>query len=287
METIVRSASKEVLIAPERPTVLIGERLNPTGKKKLAQALTNGDLDYVSREALAQAQAGADILDINVGLTGLDESSLMVRVVETVSKVVNLPLCLDSHSPETLRAALAVCGGRPLINSVNAEGRSLETILPLAKEFSAAVIALPMDELGIPDSAQGRLELCFKIIERAAEAGLDKADIVFDGLAMTVGADQRAGRVTLDTIRLISERIGCNQTLGVSNVSFGLPERCLINQAFLTMAVLAGVDCPVVDVAQVRAAILATDLALGRDPYARRYLTAWRQRSAGQPEVGG
>jgi 5-methyltetrahydrofolate--homocysteine methyltransferase len=258
--------------------VLIGERINPTGKKKLAEALINRDMDYVRREATAQADAGADVLDINVGLTETDEAPLMVQVVETVSTAVDLPLCLDSHSPETLRAALEVCPGRPLINSVNAETRSLETILPLVNDFSAAVIALPMDEKGIPDSAQGRMELCLKIVEQAAQAGIPKDDIVFDGLAMTVGADKNAGRITLDTIRLINENIGCNQTLGVSNVSFGLPDRVLFNQTFLTMAIFAGVNCPVVDAAKVKETVLAADMALGRENAAKRYLAAWRKR---------
>jgi 5-methyltetrahydrofolate--homocysteine methyltransferase len=262
--------------------VLIGERLNPTGKKRLAAALSAGDLSYVQQEARAQVDAGADILDVNVGVSGLDEPSLMAQAVEAIMSVVDVPLCLDSNSAQTLEAALRVYQGKPLINSVNAEERSLETILPLVKEYDAAVIALPMDEKGIPGEAGGRTELAHKIIERAQTYGISADSLVFDALAMSVGADRWAGVVTLETIRRLKADFGVNQTLGASNVSFGLPDRSLVNNAFLPMAMAAGVNCPVVDAVKAREMVLAADLVLGLDEFARRYIGAFRQRQAAQ-----
>jgi len=278
VQTKVSSHSKKVIISHELPTVLIGERINPTGKGKLASALTAGDFEYVSREAKAQVASGADILDINVGVPGLDETDLLPRAVETVMKGVDAPLCLDSNNPEALRAALRIYEGKALINSVNAEEESLDKILDLAKEFGAAVIALPMDEKGIPAETDGRLELGYKIMERAGRGGIGPEDIVFDALAMSVGADGKTGRVTLQTISKIRDNFDTNQTLGASNVSFGLPDRGLINGAFLPMVLAAGVNCPMVDAARVRDQVLAVDVVLGLDKYAKRYTAAYRQR---------
>lgn len=280
METKLSSGAREIVIQTDGPTVLIGERINPAGKKKMAQALSEGAFDYLRREAAAQVEAGADIIDVNVGVSGLDEAELMVRAVETVMAAVDAPLCLDSNSSKALRAGLEVYQGKALINSVSAEKRSLRDILPLVKEFGAAVIALPMDENGIPDQPGQRLELARKIRERTDSLGIPAEDVVFDGLAMTVGADTKAGLATLETIRLIKAQFGANMTLGVSNISFGIPNRPVLNRAFLALAVFAGVNCPVVDAAQVRETVLAVDLARGRDEYARRYLRAYRQGQA-------
>jgi 5-methyltetrahydrofolate--homocysteine methyltransferase len=283
METTLKGTGKTVAISPEKPTVLIGERINPTGKKRLAAALAEGDLTIVRQEAEAQVAAGADVLDVNVGAAGLDEVDLLPKALRLVMETVDVPVCIDSANPEALRAALAVHRelapqGKPLINSVNGEEARLEAVLPLVAEYGAAVIGLAMDDDGIPATAGKRLEIVRKIVERAEGAGIARQDIVIDCLALTVGADSSTGLVTLDAIRLVREELGVNMTLGASNVSFGLPEREVVNRIFLALAIQAGVTCPIVDAAKVRPAILAVDLVLGRDEYGMRYIRSYRQR---------
>jgi 5-methyltetrahydrofolate--homocysteine methyltransferase len=283
METILKSMGKTVTISPEKPTVLIGERINPTGKKRLAAALAKGDLTIVRQEAEAQVAAGAAVLDVNAGAAGLDEVDLLPKALRLVMETVDVPVCIDSANPEALRAALAVYRelapeGKPLINSVNGEEARLEAVLPLVAEYGTGVIGLAMDDDGIPATAEKRLEIVHKIVERAERVGIAREDIVVDCLALTVGADSSAGLVTLEAIRLVREELGVNMTLGASNVSFGLPEREVVNRAFLALAIQMGVTCPIVDVAKVRPAILATDLVLGRDGYGMRYIKAYRQR---------
>jgi len=286
METILKSAKKTVTISPEKPTVLIGERINPTGKKRLAAALVEGNLDVVRKEALAQIEAGADVLDVNVGAAGVDEVDLLPKAVRLVMETVDAPVCIDSADVSALRAALAVHQeispeGKPLINSVNGEEDRLEQVLPLVAEFKAAVIGLAMDDDGIPDTSEKRLAVARKIVERAEALGIPRADVAIDCLALTVGADSQAARITLEAIQMVREELGVNMTLGASNVSFGLPEREVINWAFLAMTIQNGVNCPIVDAAKVRPAILASDLLLGRDEYAMRYIKAYKQRAKG------
>jgi len=278
METRVSSPTKEVIIGDDQPTVLIGERINPAGKKKLTEALKAGNLEIVRREALAQAQAGADILDVSVGTFGVDEVTLLPRAVQTVIDTVDIPLCLDSAVPKALEAALKVYKGKPLINSVTGEEHSLAKILPLVKEYGAAVIGLVQDEKGIPKDSERRVAVAHKIVERAEAAGIAREDIIIDCLAFAVGADPSSGPAVLEAIRKIKAELGVNLTLGASNVSFGLPDRNLLNNAFVVMAIAAGVTCLIVDVAKVRPAVLAADLILGRDKRARRYIEAYRQR---------
>jgi 5-methyltetrahydrofolate--homocysteine methyltransferase len=278
METKVSSATKEVIIADGQPTVLIGERINPTGKKKLAEALKAGNLEIVSEEALAQVQARADIIDINVGMVGVDEVSLLPQAVQAVMDTVDAPLCLDSANSQALAAALKAYKGKPLVNSVTGEERSLEKVLPLVREYRAAVIGLLQDDEGIPNNPERRLAIAGKIVDRAQAVGIPSHDIIIDCLAGTVGADTNAGLVTIETIRRVKAELGLNLTLGASNVSFGLPDRDLLNSAFVAMAIAAGVTCLIVDVARVRPMVLAADLVLGRDRHARRYIEAYRQR---------
>ena len=283
METVLKGTVKEVIIGDGRPTVIIGERINPTGKKKLAAALVAGDLEIVRREALAQVEAGADVLDINVGAAGVDEVDLLPRAVRLVMETVDVPVCIDSPNVEALAAALAVHrelapAGKPLINSVNGEEASLARLLPLVAEYGAAVIGLCMDDEGIPDTPERRLAVARKIIERAEGMGIPREDVLIDCLALTVGADSKAGWTTLEAIRLVKEELGVNMALGASNISFGLPEREVINGAFIAIAIAAGLNCPIVDAAKVRPHVLAADLALGRDDYAMRYIKAFRQR---------
>ena len=278
METRVSSATKEVVISDGRSTVLIGERINPTGKKKLAAELKAGNMELVRREALAQVQAGADILDVNVGVTGVDQVALLPQAVQAVMKVVDVPLCLDSDDPKALEAALKVYQGKPIINSVTGQERSLEEVLPLVKEYGTAVIGLTMDDEGIPNDPDRRVAIARKIVERAEALGIPREDIIIDCLTLTVGADSKAGLVTIEAIRRVKAELGVNMTLGASNISFGLPDRDLLNSVFLAIVIAAGVNCPIVDVAKVRPAILAADLVMGRDKYAMRYIEAYRQR---------
>ena len=278
METKISSAKREVVISDSGPTILIGERINPTGKKKLAGALKAGNFDVVRQEATAQVEAGADILDVNVVATDVDEISVLPKAIETVMGAVDVPLCIDINNPAALKEDLTIYEGKPVVNSVSGEERSLNEVLPLVKEYGTAVIGLALDDSGIPKEAGRRLEVAHKIIERAEALGIPREDIIIDCLALAVGSDDRAGFVTLEAISMVKAELGVNQTLGASNISFGLPDRPLINKAFLSLAIEAGVTCPTVDAAQVRASILVTDLILGRDRFAQRYIKDYRQR---------
>ncbi|NLE43278.1 MAG: dihydropteroate synthase [Chloroflexi bacterium] len=283
METVLKSAAKTVVIGADKPTVFIGERINPTGKKKLAAALVAGDLEVVRKEALAQVEVGADVLDVNVGAAGVDEVSLLPQALQLVMETVEVPVCIDTANVNALRAALSLHrelapGGKPLINSVNGEEARMDDVLPLVKEYGAAVICLAMDDEGIPCTGEGRVAVVRRIVERADALGIPREDLIVDCLALTVGADPNAAVVTLDAIRGVKEEFGFNMTLGASNVSFGLPEREVINWAFLAMVAMAGVNCPIVDVAKVRPALLAADLLLGRDSFGMRYITAYKKR---------
>jgi 5-methyltetrahydrofolate--homocysteine methyltransferase len=278
METKVSSDSKQVIIGDNQPTVLIGERINPTGKKKLAEALKAGDLEIVRKEALAQMQAGADIIDVNVGVFGIDEAALLPKAVQAVMETVDTPLCIDSSNPDALEAALKVYKGKPLVNSVTGEEHSLKRVLPLIRKHGAAVIGLVQDEDGIPKDAEGRLRVAHKIVEKVEAAGIPREDLVIDCLAFAVGAEPASGVAVIEAIRRIKAELGVNMTMGASNVSFGLPNRELLNNAFVVIVAAAGATCLIVDVAKVRSIILAADLVLGRDMRARRYIEAYRQR---------
>jgi len=271
METILRGKTKQVKISPQDMFVIIGEKINPTGRKKLAAALQEGNLSYVQQLALNQVEAGADILDVNVGVPGVDEPALMTQVVQMLAQNFDLPLCLDSADPKALAAGLAVAPGKVLINSVNAKVVSLDAILPLVKEHGAAVIGLAMGE-EIPTSAEGRLADAGKIIEAAGRLSIPVEDVIIDPLVLTVGAESHAAAVTLQTIALVREKFGVNINIGASNVSFGLPERDTINQAFLALAVGAGATCAITDPVKYARLLKAVDLLLGRDSYAMRYV---------------
>jgi len=278
METKISSATKEVIISDERPTVLIGERINPSGRKKLTEALKAGNLDIVRKEAKAQSEAGADILDVNVSTFGVDEAALLAKAVKAVMDTVDIPLCLDSANAEALEAALKVYKGKPLINSVTGEEHSLAKILPLVKKYGAAIVGLVQDDEGIPHDAKRRLAIAEKIVKRAEAAGVPRDDIIIDCLCLAVGAEMAAGTAILDAARQIKKELGVNLTLAVSNISFGLPDRDLLNNAFLAMAIAAGVTCVIADVNKVRSSVLAADLILAHDKYARRYTESYRQR---------
>lgn len=278
METRVSSATREVIIGGGRPTVFIGERINPTGKKRLAEALRAGDLSVVREEALAQVAAGADILDVNVGATGVDEIEMLPKAVQAVAEAVEVPLCIDSRKIKALAAAIKVCPGRPIVNSVTGEEASLEEVLPLVKEYNLPVIGLTLDERGIPAEAAARVEIAHKIVERAESIGIPREDVIIDCLTLSLGANVKAGLSTLEATKRVRDELGVNQTQGCSNISHGLPNRPILNGAYLAMAIEAGLTCPTVDVAQVKLAVLSADLILGRDNYAMRFITAFREQ---------
>lgn len=280
MITTLKSIKKEIKIGIDRPFVMIGEKINPTGHKKLAAALTEGNFDYVREIAERQIAWGADVLDINVGVPGIDEPAMIKRIVELVTSLVDAPLCIDSGNPEVLAAGLAAAPGKPLVNSVSGEERRLESVLPLVKERGAAVIGLTMDDNGIPKTAEERVVVAEKILERAARLGIPAEDVIIDPLVLTVGSESKAGLITLQTIELLRKNLGVNVNLGASNVSFGLPDRPTVNQAFLALTIQAGATCAITDAVKLGATIRAADLLLGKDDYAMRYIKHFRTTEA-------
>lgn len=277
MHTILKSEKKEVTIGFDKPFVIIGEKLNPTGIKKLGQALVERNMDYVKHLAKRQVDWGADVLDVNVGHPQIEEAEVMPIVVEAVQSVTDVPLCIDSNEPKILEAGLnAIKGGKPLVNSVNGEEKQLATVLPIVKARGAAVIGLAIGDEGIPATAEGRLAAAGKIIERAAKIGIPIEDIIIDPLVMTVGHNSAAATVTIKAIELIREKFGVNISLGASNVSFGLPDRHSVNAAMLSLAMQVGATTSITDPIKLGAAIKATDLLLGRDANSMRYLKYFR-----------
>ncbi|MFN8434376.1 MAG: dihydropteroate synthase [Anaerolineales bacterium] len=277
MHTILKSEKKEVVIGFDKPFVIIGEKLNPTGIKKLGQALVERNMDYVKHLAKRQVDWGADVLDVNVGHPQIEEAEVMPLVVEAVQSVTDVPLCIDSNEPKILEAGLnAIKGGKPLVNSVNGEEKQLSTVLPIVKARGAAVIGLTIADEGIPPTAEGRLAAAAKIIERAAKVGIPVEDIIIDPLVMTVGHNSLAATVTLKAIELIKKEFDVNISLGASNVSFGLPDRHSVNAAMLSIAMLTGVTTSITDPIKLGSTIRATDLLMGRDPNSMRYLKYFR-----------
>jgi 5-methyltetrahydrofolate--homocysteine methyltransferase len=278
LDTVLRSRTREVVISIDRPFVVIGERINPTGRKVLAAEMKEGRMDRVRADAIAQAAAGAHMLDVNAGIPAADEPALLVAAINAVAEVSDLPICIDSSVMEALEAALAAYEGKALVNSVTAEDERMDRILPLVKKHGAAVIAMANDETGISMVPEERVAIARRIIERAAEYGIPPEDVIIDPIAMTVAADPTCGLVTLETMRLIRDQLGNNMTCGASNVSFGLPDRATVNAAFLPLAMHAGLTCAITNplVPEVRRAVLAGDLLLGHDEYAMRWISSYR-----------
>lgn len=272
MKTILTGKSKSVEICTEGPVVIIGESINPTRRKKLVSTLDSGDFSYVLELAKLQIEAMADVLDVNVGYPGVDDEKLLPATVKILQDNFDIPLCLDTPNPKAVEAALKVASGKCLINSVNGEERSMTALLPVAKEYGAAVIALVMDDDGITHDPLKRLSIAEKIINRAVSIGIKQEDVVIDPLAMAVSADPQACMVTLETIRLVHEKLGHNITMGASNISFGLPGRDAINAAYISLAVFFGLTCPIVNPSAITGAIRASDLVMGRDDFAMRLI---------------
>ena len=272
--------------------VIIGERINPTGKKRFKQALLDGEMDYALLEALSQKEHGAHILDVNVGLPGIDEAQTLKTYVERIQEVVDLPLQLDTANTDALEKALRVYNGKPLVNSVNGKKESLQTVLPLVKKYGAAVVALTLDEKGIPPTVEGRMEIAKRIVAEAEKYGIDKKDIFIDALTLTVATDKNAAKTTLDTVRCVREQLGVHTVLGVSNVSFGLPARDSINAAFFTAALHSGLSAAIINPLSLpmQRAYTAYMAISGRDDNCEKYIrfetqTALSMQTAVQTQV--
>lgn len=287
--TVLRSATKEVVIGADKPFCVIGERINPTGRPVFQAALREGDLSIVAKDVAAQVAGGADVLDINMGVPLTDEAELLVKAIRMVQELTDLPVCIDSSVIEALEAGLQAYQGRALVNSCTAEDDRLAAILPLVKKYDAAIVALPNDEDEIPMEAEKRLALTEKIVRVATEEyGIAIDDIVIDPLAMPIGADSTVGRTTLEVIRGIRERWGLNTTCGASNVSFGMPGRHAINAAWLPLAMSAGMTSAIMDARtpQIVDAVRASDLLLGNDEWGMSWIAAHRARQAAEAAAG-
>jgi 5-methyltetrahydrofolate--homocysteine methyltransferase len=278
-ETRLSSASREVVIGFDRPFVIIGERINPTGRKLLAEEMKSGDFSRVERDVLAQVEAGAHMLDVNAGIPLSDEPAILARTIQLVQSLADLPLSIDSSIVEALEAGLAVYQGKPLVNSVTGEEERLERVLPLIRKYGAAVVAISNDDTGISMDPDIRFAVAKRIVERAADHGIPSSDIIVDPLVMPIGALSGAGRQVFALVRRLREELKVNSICGASNVSFGLPHREGINAAFLPMAIASGMTSAITNplMPGVRASVMAADVLMGHDPDCGRWILAHRQ----------
>jgi len=288
-ETIVSSATKELVIGFERPFVLIGERINPTGRKIMAEEMKVGDYSRVQSDALAQVAAGAHMLDVNAGIPLADEPRILAEAIELVQSLTDVPLSIDSSIIDALEAGLAVYQGKALVNSVTGEDESLDRVLPLVKKHGAAVVAISNDETGISEDVDVRYNVARKIVERAADYGIPACDVVVDPLVMPIGAINSAGREVLKLIHRLRTELKVNTTCGASNVSFGLPNRNGFNGAFISMAIQAGMTSAITNPlhAEVVAASLGADVMLGKDPDCARWIKQFREPAPEGASVRG
>ena len=277
--TVISSATKEVVIGFDRPFVMIGERINPTGRKLLAEEMKNGDFSRVEADALAQVAAGAHMLDVNAGIPLADEPALLARAIQLVQGVTDVPLSIDSSIIEALEAGLAVYQGKPLVNSVTGEDEQMERVLPLVAKYGAAVVAISNDETGISVDPDVRFAVAQKIVRRASDYGIPACDIVVDPLVMPIGAMGTAGRQVFALLRRLVTELKVNTTCGASNVSFGLPERNGINAGFLTMAIASGMTSAITNPmhGEVVKACMAADVMMGHDPDCMRWIRKFRE----------
>jgi 5-methyltetrahydrofolate--homocysteine methyltransferase len=285
VDTVLQSRSRTVTIAIDKPFCVIGERINPTGRKAFAQELRDGNLDRVIEDADAQIAMGADMLDVNAGIPLVDEAELLAQMIRLLQDHTDMPLCIDSSVIEALEAGQDAYEGKALVNSVTGEDERLELILPIVAKHGAAVIGLTNDETGIPETAEKRLEIARKIVSVAGDHGIPPQDVVLDPLAMTVGADPQAVRITLDAIEMIRDELGVNMCLGASNVSFGLPERHTLNAAFLAMGSAHGLTSAIMNALSEECvrSVRASDLMLGKDEWGANWISAHRARQAAVP----
>jgi len=278
-DTVIGSATREHIIGFERPFTMIGERINPTGRKLLAEEMKNGDFSRVEADALAQIAAGAHMLDINAGIPLADEPGLLAQAIELVQGLSDIPICIDSSIVKALESGLEAYNGRALLNSVTGEEERLEEVLPLVKKYDAAVVAISNDETGISEDPDVRFDVAKKIVEHAADYGIKACDIVIDPLVMPIGAMGQAGRQVFDIVHRIRKELKCNTTCGASNISFGLPNRGGINSAFLTMSIAHGMTSAITNPchSEVMDAVMGADVLMGHDPDCLRWIDKYRE----------
>jgi 5-methyltetrahydrofolate--homocysteine methyltransferase len=288
-ETLISSASKEIVIGFDRPFVIIGERINPSGRKILAEEMKRGDYRRVEADAVAQVEAGAHMLDVNAGIPLADEPAILAEAIKLVQSITDVPLSIDSSIVAALESGLAVYQGKALVNSVTGEEERLESVLPLVARHNAAVVAISNDETGISEDPDVRFEVARKIVERAADYGIHHSDVVVDPLVMPIGAINSAGRQVMHIVRRLREELKVNTTCGASNISFGLPNRNGINGAFLTMAIGAGMTSAITNPlhAEVMQAVLGADVMMGHDPDCKRWIRKYREPGAAMEAEGG
>ncbi|MGI9409356.1 MAG: methyltetrahydrofolate cobalamin methyltransferase [Hyphomicrobiaceae bacterium] len=284
--TVVASASREAVIGFDQPFCVIGERINPTGRKKLAAEMQAGDFSTVEADALAQVAAGATMLDVNAGVTSVNpnetEPPLLAKTIELIQQLVDVPLCIDSSVPAALAAGLAVCKGRPLLNSVTGEEERLEEVLPLVKQYDVPVVAISNDETGISEDPDVRFEVARKIVERAQDFGIPPHDVVVDPLVMPIGAMGTAGQQVFQLVRRLRSELKVNTTCGASNISFGLPNRHGINAAFLPMAIAAGMTSAIMNPLrpQEMEAVRAANVLMSTDENCLTWISTYREPAA-------
>jgi len=287
MKTVVSSATKTVVIGPDEPFVIIGERINPTNRKKLAEELRRFDFTRVRGDAVAQVEAGARMLDVNTGIPGADEPGMLKGAIQAVMEVTDAPISIDSSTPEALEAALPAYRGKALVNSVTGEDEMLERLLPLVKKYGAAVIGIANDDTGISNVPEERFAIARKIVERAADHGIPKEDVIIDPLCMPIGANHEFGRITFETMRLIRDGLGVNMSVGAGNVGFGLPDRPPLTASFLQLGMQVGLTASITNALEheIYRTVLAADLMLGRDPFGKKWNAHFRKVSAARAEA--
>ena len=278
-DTVLSSATREVVLGFDRPFVIIGERINPTGRKLLAEEMRAGDFSRVERDVIAQVEAGAHMLDVNAGIPLADEPAILAHTIRLVQSLTDLPLSIDSSIVEALEAGLAAYVGKPLVNSVTGEEERLERVLPLIKKYGAAVVAISNDDTGISEDPDVRFAVAKRIVERAADHGIPASDIIVDPLVMPIGAMRTAGRQVFALVNRLRDELKVNSTCGASNVSFGLPNREGINAAFLPMAIASGMTSAITNPMQpdLKRAVMAADVLMGNDPDCTRWISAHRE----------
>jgi 5-methyltetrahydrofolate--homocysteine methyltransferase len=283
-ETIVSSSTKEVRIGVDHPFVIIGERINPTGRKLLAEEMKAGNLERVVTDAVAQVEAGAQMLDVNAGVPLADEPGILAESIKLVQSVTEVPLCIDSSIIEALEAGLSVYQGKALLNSVTGEEERLEIILPMVKKYGAAVIGISNDDSGISEDINVRYEVAKKIVERASDHGIPKEDVVIDPLVMPIGAINQAGKQVMALVRRLREELQVNTTCGASNLSFGLPNRHGLNATFLPMAISSGMPCAITNPMdkEIMQAVRGANVIIGQDPECNEWIKHYREPSQGQ-----
>ncbi len=282
MKTTLSSSKKSVVISPDDPFVVIGERINPTNRKKLAEELRNLDYTRAKADAIAQVQAGAQMIDVNCGVPGADEPRILKGAMEVLQETVDVPLCIDSSRVDALEAALPAYKGKALVNSVTGEDKSLDRLLPVIKKYGAAVIGITHDESGISKDPKARLAVAKKIVKRAGDYGIPPEDVIIDTICMPIGADHTLGKATLDTIRLVREELGVNVSIGAGNVGFGLPERPALTATIMQLGMSLGLTASIANPleSEISRAVLASDIMMGKDKFGMKWIAYCRKRAA-------